>query len=70
MGWDGLDQVRMIRGKGIRRLHTAGLAQFQRRAKDVALIHSLVPSLMQPRDVVFAISIRVGLWLILTREPN
>jgi hypothetical protein len=51
----------MMSGKGIRRLHTAGLAQFQRRAKDVALIHPLVSSLMQPRDVVFAISIWVGL---------
>src|ERR1035441_8147232 len=32
----GLDQVRMISGKGIRRFHTTGLAQFQRRAKDCA----------------------------------
>jgi hypothetical protein len=32
----GLDQARMIGGKGIRRFHPAGLAQFQRRAKDCA----------------------------------
>jgi hypothetical protein len=32
----GLDQVRTISGKGIRRFHTTGLAQFQRRAKDCA----------------------------------
>jgi hypothetical protein len=32
----GLDQVRMIGGKGIRRFHPAGLAQFRRRAKHCA----------------------------------
>ena len=32
----GLDQVRMIGGKGIRRFHPAGLVQFQPRAKDCA----------------------------------
>jgi hypothetical protein len=34
----GLDQVRRIGGKGIRRSHTAGLAQFQQRAKHLFLI--------------------------------
>jgi hypothetical protein len=32
----GLDQGRMISGKGIWRFHTTGLAHFQRRAKDCA----------------------------------